>query len=116
MIFYGTTPNANELYQAMDCFVLPSHYKGMSIVSVEAQAAGLKILLSDTITKETHITSLAEYMSLSESAEKWADKILSYNNGYERKDVSREIKSAGYDIKDSAKQLEDLYCNLTHGL
>lgn len=47
---------------------------------------------------------------------KWADKILSYNNGYERKDVSREIKSAGYDIKDSAKQLEDLYCNLTHGL
>lgn len=70
MIFYGTTPNANELYQAMDCFVLPSHYEGMSIVSVEAQAAGLKILLSDTITRETHITSLAEYMSLSESAEK----------------------------------------------
>lgn len=114
VIFYGTTPNANELYQAMDCFVLPSHYEGMPVVSVEAQAAGLKILFSDTITKETQITDLAEYMSLSESSEKWADKILSYKDSYERKDMSEEIKRAGFDIKNSAKQLEDIYCNLSN--
>lgn len=109
VIFYGTTTKANELYQAMDCFVLPSHYEGMPIVSVEAQAAGLKILFSDTITKETHFTDLAEYMSLSEPVNKWADKILSYNNGYERRDMTEQIKKAGYDIIQSAKQLEDIY-------
>ena len=27
VIFYGTTGKVNELYQAMDCFVFPSHLK-----------------------------------------------------------------------------------------
>lgn len=111
VIFYGTTPNVNELYQAMDCFVLPSHFEGLGIVNIEAQAAGLKLLCSDTVPKEAKITELLEYMSLSEPTEKWADKILSYNDGYERRDMMEEIKQAGFDIKASAKQLEKLYCD-----
>lgn len=109
VIFYGTTPNVKEFYQAMDCFILPSHFEGMPVVAVEAQASGCKILCSDTITKEAQITNLLEYMSLSESIEKWTDKILSYNNNYERKDMSTEIRNVGYDIEQSAKQLERLY-------
>lgn len=114
VIFYGTTYNANELYQAMDCFVLPSHFEGMPMVLAEAQAASLKCLCSDVITKEAQITDLLEYMPLSDSAEKWAEKILSYNNDYMRKDMSSEIKKAGYDIKQSANQLEALYCSCSN--
>lgn len=109
VIFYGTTPNVNKLYQAMDCFVFPSHFEGLGVAAIEAQAAGLKTLCSDTIPKETQITQLLEYLSISLSPEKWAERILSYNDGYERKDMSIEIKAAGYDIIDSAKQLEELY-------
>ncbi|MCX4375525.1 MAG: glycosyltransferase [Lachnospiraceae bacterium] len=110
IIFYGTTPNANEFYQAMDCFVLPSHFEGMPLVLIEAQAAALKCMCSDTITLEAGITDLLEYMSLSSDPKKWAEKILTYAN-YDRKDMSNEIKESGFDIKYSAKQLEDIYCS-----
>lgn len=112
VIFYGTTPDVNELYQAMDCFVLPSHYEGMPIVLVESQAAALKTVCSDTITNEAKITDLLEYMSLSLSAEAWAKKILSYNIDYERNDMSGEVTVAGYDIKQVARHLEEMYCSL----
>lgn len=113
VIFYGNTGHVNELYQAMDCFVFPSLFEGLGIVAIEAQAAGLKTLCSDGVPQATKITNLLEYMPLKESPERWAEKILSYNNGYERKDMSEEIKRAGYDIKTSAKQLESIYlsCN-----
>lgn len=109
VIFYGTAANANEFYQAMDCFVLPSHFEGLPVVAVEAQAAGLKFLCSDVVTKEARITDLLEFMSLNAPAEAWAEKVLSYDNKYERMDMSDEIKKAGFDIEHSAKQLEELY-------
>ena len=107
--FYGTTPNTSELYQAMDCFVFPSQFEGLGIAAIEAQAAGLKTLCSDTIPQEAQITDLMQYMSLADDTKRWAEKILSYNNGYKRRDMSVEIKKAGYDIVNSAKLLEDLY-------
>lgn len=109
VIFYGLASNANELYQAMDCFVLPSNFEGLGIVVIEAQAAGLKTICSDVVPKEAQITDLLEYMSLLESAEKWADKILTYSESYERADMSEKIENAGFDIKKSAEQLEKLY-------
>lgn len=111
--FYGSSSNAYELYQAMDCFVLPSHFEGLGIVAIEAQAAGLRTLCADTVPKEAQITDLLEYMSLSAPAKKWAEKILSYNNFYERKDMSAELRQAGYDINDSSAELEDLYLECT---
>lgn len=111
--FYGTTSNIGDIYQAMDCFVLPSHFEGLGMVAIEAQAASLRTLCANTIPNEAQITDFVEYMSLSDPPEKWAEKILSYKNGYERKDMFAEIKAAGYDIADSAKQLEDLYIECT---
>ncbi len=113
VIFYGTSDNVSELYNAMDCFVLPSHFEGLGIVAVEAQTAGLCALCSDAVPFEAKATGLLEFMSLSESAEKWAEKILGYNNSYERRDMSADIKKEGYDIKTSAKQLEEIYIGCT---
>lgn len=112
VIFYGNTDRVNELYQAMDCFVFPSRYEGLGIVAIEAQAAGLKTLCSDSVPEEAKITELLEYMPLAAGAEKWAEKILTYNDGYERKNMAQQIREAGYDIKMSAKQVEDIYLSL----
>lgn len=109
VIFYGNTDRVNELYQAMDCFVFPSRHEGLGIVVIEAQAAGLKTLCSDGVPQEAIISDLCEYMPLTDGPEKWAEKILTYVNGYERKDMSKEIAAAGYDIRTSAKQLENIY-------
>lgn len=109
VIFYGTSSDVHKLYQAMDCFVFPSHFEGLGMAAIEAQAAGLKTICADTIPEEAKITELFEYMSLNDPAEKWADKLLSCNNGYERKDMSDEIDKKGYNILQSAKQIEELY-------
>ncbi|MDE7293181.1 MAG: glycosyltransferase [Oscillospiraceae bacterium] len=112
VIFYGSADNVNELYTAMDCFVFPSHFEGLGIAAVEAQAAGLRTFCSDGVPHEARITELSEYIPLSDSAEKWAEKILACKNGYERRNMSEEIKKTGWDIKISAKKLEALYLDL----
>lgn len=112
VIFYGTSSDLSAVYSAMDCFVLPSRFEGLGIVAIESQAAGLRTLCADTVPTEAAVTELAEYLSLNDPKEKWADTILSYNSGYERKNMSAEIKKVGYDIRRSAKQLEEIYLSL----
>ncbi|GAA0827190.1 glycosyltransferase family 1 protein [Clostridium tertium] len=109
--FLGVRSDMDRIYQAMDLFILPSLFEGLPVSAIEAQAAGLKCILSDRITKETTMTDNIEYLSLNSGLSKWANEILKYNNNYERKDTSKLIKLSGYDIKSQAKQLQDFYCD-----
>lgn len=107
--FLGNVDNVNEMYQAMDLFILPSLFEGLPVVGIEAQAAGLKCIMSDTITDEVAITDNVKFLNLKkDSLEQWADEILS-NLNYERKDMSKEIIEAGYSIKTEAKKLQKIY-------
>ena len=108
--FMGNIGNVNEIYQAMDIFLLPSLFEGLPVVGIEAQNAGLKCFFSDVITKEVALTDNVKYLSLNDSLDNWANEILSVQN-YERKDMSLEIIKAGYSIKDEAKKLQDIYLN-----
>lgn len=70
-------PATNEVYRYVaglfDVFVLPSLYEGLGIVAVEAQAAGIPVILSDRIPSEAHLISeLVTVLSLDESPSKWA--------------------------------------------
>lgn len=109
VIFCGSTDRPQDFFCAMDAFVFPCIYEGLGQVAIHAQNSGLKTLCSEEVPKETQITDLIEYMSLTESPKKWAEKILSYNNGYERKDMSEEIIKADYDISSIPKLVNRLY-------
>src|SRR5699024_2450595 len=61
--FLGQRNDANELYQAMDAFVLPSLYEGIPVVGVEAQAAGLPCSFSTDMTKETKVLQTTKFIS-----------------------------------------------------
>lgn len=108
VMFLGLRNDVNELMQAMDCFVLPSHFEGMPLVGVEAQAAGLPCLFADTITQEVAITPLAEFLSLESGAQEWAEKIVGFKD-YARRDMTREITEAGYNIKNVVDDLYGLF-------
>ena len=112
VIFYGNTDKVNEVYQAMDCFVLPSRYEGLGVVAIESQAAGLKTLCADTVPQEAMITDLLEYLPLGAPIEMWADKILSYNSGEERKNMTEQISAAGFDVATSAAFIQNQYKHL----
>ena len=107
--FLGVRKDTNRLYQAMDVFVFPSLYEGLGIVGIEAQAAGLKMICSEGIPDIARITKNVEAESLSSPAAVWAQKILKNFDGYEREDTFEQIRAAGFDIKDTAKRLEEHY-------
>jgi len=109
VMFMGVRSDIPELLQAMDIFLFPSLYEGLPVTLVEAQAAGLKIIASDSITDEICFTNLVELISLQLPASAWAKKVLSYIDGYKRINTFDEISTAGYDIKTSAKELEQFY-------
>lgn len=111
VIFTGVRSEIPELLQAMDVFVFPSLFEGLPVTVIEAQASGLKCFLSDSITEEVKITDLIEFISLEETSAYWADQVLKYANGYKRKNMSSEIFKAGYDIRASARWLENFYLN-----
>ena len=53
--FYRCCYESGRHYQAMDIFVMPSLYEGFPIAAVEAQCAGLPMVLSTQITDEADI-------------------------------------------------------------
>ena len=109
IIFLGVRKDTARLYQAMDVFVFPSLYEGLGIVGIEAQAAGLKMICSDSIPDIARVTKNVEAESLHSPASVWADKILKYADGYDRNDTFEQICAAGFDIKVIAKRLEEHY-------
>jgi glycosyltransferase involved in cell wall biosynthesis len=109
--FLGIRSDIARLMQGMDLFLFPSLFEGLPVVLVEAQAAGLPCVVSDTITRETDVTGRIEFVSLSEPTKKWADRILS--SSYDHKDTSHLMKKSGYDTVTMAGWLTDYYMNHT---
>lgn len=111
VIFVGNVNNANEWYQAFDCFVLPSVWEGLPVVGIEAQAAGLPSFFSMAVTDEVGITDKAEFVSLNERPEIWADKILNAFKLNVRENMKEKITIAGYNIEEEARKLQQFYEN-----
>lgn len=108
VLFLGARSDVNELYQAMDVFVLPSRYEGLPVVGVEAQASGLPCVFSTSMTDETKMTGVAQMISLDKDITFWAQQVLECANMV-RKDTCEEIKKAGFEIETEAKKLERFY-------
>lgn len=109
VIFMGARDDVNRLYNAMDCFVLPSLFEGLGIVLIEAQGNGLNCFASDAVPREADLTHTVSFLPLDE--EVWAG-VLSEINAIPRHDTTKAIQDAGYDIRLAAKELEDLYVEL----
>lgn len=106
--FLGIRSDVAELMQAMDVFLFPSLFEGLSVASVEAQAAGLPVLISDGVPIECKKTDLVHVLSLGASPEEWAKKILEFAQN-PRRNTYEEIKDAGFDIVENAKWLQEFY-------
>lgn len=108
VLFEGNQKHPEEYYQAFDFFLLPSFYEGLPGVLVEAQAAGLRCFVSDTVTKEAKATELVTYLSIEQPALKWAEAILA-SVDYERQDVYNQMVANGFDVKTQAEAYRNFY-------
>lgn len=76
VIFAGDQHDIKRFYSAFDYFVFPSRYEGLPGTVIEAQAAGLPCLVSDTVTRDVDVTTLVRHKSIGEDAALWAGAIL----------------------------------------
>ena len=110
VLFMGTFSDVENIMQAMDVFLFPSLFEGFGRVILEAQASGLPTFTSkDVVPTIVKVTDLLEFISLEASPKTWAEHVLKYEAGYERRDTSLAIKNANFDIKALARYFEDFY-------
>lgn len=112
VIFAGAQHNVHDYLQAMDVFIFPSHYEGLSLSLVEAQTAGLPCLISENVNLDICITDLVEALP-ADFARKclWVEKIHEIA-GRPRKSQESAVREAGYDIDTSVLEIEDFYLDV----
>ena len=109
VIFLGQRSDVNELYQAMDVFILPSLYEGLGMVLIEAQCAGVLCVASTEVPKCAKITNCLQFVNL-KNKEKYVN--VSLNEKMERKNQIKKARRYGYDIKVEAIKLENKYIEM----
>lgn len=108
IVFTGGRQDVAELLQAFDVFLFPSLFEGLSVAMVEAQAAGLHIVTSDGVARESALCEeLVDFVPLARTDEDWAEFIL---RPYNRQDTHDRICRKGYDIAENARLLTSFYC------
>lgn len=112
--FLGVREDIPMLMQAADVFLFPSLFEGLPVTVVEAQAAGLPVVMSDTITDEVCLTELVESCSLNGEVRLWAQKALDAAGKKERDraEYAGIIAQKGYDVRQNAKKLAAFYQKL----
>ena len=73
-IFTGNVNDVQTYLSMMDIMVFPSLYEGLPFVLLEAQAAGLPIVASSSITKDVKISDLVTFVDL--NLDKWQKEII----------------------------------------
>ena len=96
----------NRLLKAMDVFFFPSLFEGFGIALLEAQAAGLRCVISDTIPDVVRVLDSTVAVSLSMPAEYWCNIIIDDSITQPHTATLEE-----YDIVPIVKQLQKMSDN-----
>lgn len=111
--FLGVRNDIPQLLSAMDVFVFPSLFEGLSLVSLEVQASGILIFASEQIIpEEIRISDSLFTLNLDESAEYWAQCIEEKRlrqGEIARKSYRSEFQARGYSIEEEVKKMQSLF-------
>ncbi len=116
VIFAGLRPDVPQLMLgAMDAFLLPSLYEGLPLVLMEAQAAGLPCVFSDTISHEADIVpSLVSRRALTTPPRAWAETLLAVRAAIPaitREEAFAIAEQTPFNVRTSWNLLEQVYAH-----
>ena len=111
VIFTGLKTNVGEMLNLLDVFIFSSNFEGLGIVLIEAQANGLPVVSASHLPDAKILENFDNHLSLTDSLEEWADKILSvrYSRELDNEKVKNQIVEADYEIESATRQLEKLF-------
>ena len=112
--FLGVQTGVAQLMRGlMDVFLLPSLFEGLGLVALEAQAAGLPLVLADTIPAEVEcIHELVNRLSLSQSVDEWASACLRAVRPYSSVHADRcvaQMETTPFSISINMRALMEAY-------
>lgn len=112
----GSRNDTAELYQGMDVFFLPSFFEGLPVTGVEAQAMGLPMVVSDTVTCEMVYTDIVDYVCLSDTLETWASRLeTALRKKTEREQYTERLKQSAFSDVGCGNRLEQVYSRWING-
>lgn len=110
ILFLDVRDDIPFLMAAADILLMPSLYEGFPVVLVEAQAVGIRCLVSDTVAAEVDLhVGLIEFLSLDNLSD-WTKNITA-NQNIDFAERVLHIKKQGFDIKTNVKLIETVYEN-----
>jgi glycosyltransferase involved in cell wall biosynthesis len=114
VIFTGPQSNISSLLLGIfDLFLFPSIHEGLGVALLEAQAAGLPCLISNTIPSEAEIIpTLVKRMCLEQSKGEWAKTLLIHAQSTPRQSITETlplIRQSPFDMEHSVLSLAKLY-------
>jgi glycosyltransferase involved in cell wall biosynthesis len=97
----------------MDLFIFPSHFEGLGLVVVEAQAAGLPCLISTEVPEEADVVpALVTRLSLDHEPRAWAEAasaIRSASPAISPAEALSAVAASSFNIARGVGALEEMY-------
>lgn len=107
VIFTGLVDNPEKYYSMFDIFWLPSLFEGMPTVGIEAQANGLPILVSNSITKSMMISNNIKYLTTQKM--EWIYFTRKMLNGHRDLNAIQKLKESPFNETLVVKRWVNLY-------
>jgi glycosyltransferase involved in cell wall biosynthesis len=114
--FAGPRNDVGRLMAASYVCLFPSLEEGLGMVAVEAQAAGLRVLASDTVPHEAAaIPELVSFLSLSETPSLWAEELIRLLSlpRLDSRVASATMRQTDFSIDRSYAQLQSVYSSVS---
>ncbi len=110
----GIYPDVTRLMLGTDLFLFPAIEEGLGMVVVEAQAAGLRVLTSTGVPRESMVVpDIVEFKALEDGVSSWAKESLRLLNlpRPDAGDCNSAVRDSAFSIENSAKKLLEIYCS-----
>lgn len=114
LLLLGVRKDIDSLMRKCNAFVLPSHYEGMPLVMIEAQASGLQCISANTYSPEVDFgIGTVTWLSLDQSATEWAECIEKavIQDRASKSEVQSAVLEKRFDSRMFASTLAELYAN-----
>lgn len=111
--FPGIRKDIEQIMLGSDVLLFPSRGEGLGMVAVEAQSAGLPVLASTAVPRESVVVpELVRFRELDADPELWVSDILALAAKPRAvEEANRRVAQSPFAILNSAKSLADLYRN-----